>query len=177
MYIEEINLLTTTDYGPYILPEMYRFYAQAAAVCFEHNGFHGKVTLNIEGTIQATFNLTWEPVSQQVKDMHDDWVYAAEQGAYCIALLMIHRLTDYKIIRQAKRQTGFDYWLGDKKEAYPYTEKARLEVSGLLKGKLKQINWRVKSKFQQSEQSNELRLPIYVMITEFSKPISKMLEK
>jgi hypothetical protein len=39
MYIEEINLLTTTDYVPYILPEMYRFYAQAAAVCFEHNGF------------------------------------------------------------------------------------------------------------------------------------------
>jgi hypothetical protein len=96
---------------------------------------------------------------------------------YCIALLMIHRLTDYKIIRQAKRQTGFDYWLGDQKEAYPYTEKARLEVSGLLKGKLKQINWRVKSKFQQSEQSNDLQLPIYVIITEFSKPISKMLEK
>ncbi|MEY4938257.1 MAG: hypothetical protein RIS64_4618 [Bacteroidota bacterium] len=67
--------------------------------------------------------------------------------------------------------------LGDQKEAYPYTEKARLEVSGLLKGKLKQINWRVKSKFQQSEQSNDLQLPIYVIITEFSKPISKMLEK
>lgn len=177
MYIENLNLLATTDYGPYILPEMYLFYARAAAVCLEQNGFHGKATLTIEGARTAKFHLTWEPVSQQVKDMHDDWVYAAEQGAYCIAFLVIHYLTDYKIIRQSKRQTGFDYWLGDKKEDYPYTEKARLEVSGLLEGKPKRVNWRLKSKIQQVEQSDALQLPVYIIITEFSKPFSKILEK
>ena len=170
----KINLIENTDFGSYILQDMYSYYSNAAAVCLEENNFKGNTELIVDYTKPALCNISWKCVNQQVKDFHNDLNYAAEQGAYCIAFLLIHKLTDYKVIRQAKRKTGFDYWLGEKDEEYPFTNKARLEVSGLLKGNKNQINSRIKIKKKQTEQSDKLNLPAFVIITEFSKPISKI---
>jgi hypothetical protein len=177
MKIKNIELLSTTDYGSYVLPTMYMYYAEAAAVCFEENNYTGSVTLKIEGERTAQFHFTWEQVSQQVKDMHNDLIYETEYGAYCIAFLIIHHLTDYKIIRRSKRKTGFDYWLGDKNAAYPFEDIARLEVSGILKGSATEIKRRIKEKQEQVEQSDDTLLPAYIVVTEFSKPISKLILK
>ena len=177
MKIKNIELLSTSDYGSYVLPNMYTYYAEAAAICFEENNFTGQVTLKIEGEQTAQFQFTWERVSQQVKDMHNDLIYETEYGAYCIAFLIIHHLTDYKIIRRSKRKTGFDYWLGDKTAEYPFDDTARLEVSGILKGNAVEIKRRVKEKQEQVKQSDDSGLPAYIIVTEFSKPISKLILK
>jgi len=172
----DIKLIENTDFGSYILKDMYSFYSNAAAVCFEENRFSGTASLIVDFTEQTIFQLNWECLSLQVKDMHNDLIYAAEQGAYCIAFLIIHKLTNYKIIRQAKRKTGFDYWLGDKEENLPFTNKAILEVSGLLKGNKNQINQRMAMKEIQIKQSDGLHLPSFIVITEFSEPISKVVK-
>jgi len=177
MNIEEIKLINNLDFGSYITSNMYSYFSEAAAVCFENNYFNGNVSLKIEGEKNVIFNLKWEKVSNQIKDMHNDLVYATEQGAYCIAFLIIHKLTDYKIIQQSRKKTGFDFWLGDKKDEYPFINKARLEVSGILKGNEYQINQRIKQKEIQVEQSDFLDLPIFIIVTEFSKPISKIILK
>ncbi len=173
----DIKLIDNKDFGSYILPEIYSFYSNAAAVSFEENKFIGNANLNIDFDKPIVFNLNWDCVNQQVKDMHNDLVYAAEHGAYCIAFLIIHKLTGYKVIKQARRKTGFDYWLGDKDEEYPFTNKARLEVSGLLKGNKYQITQRIKDKLKQTKQSDKLKLPAFIVITEFSTPITKVVKK
>jgi hypothetical protein len=101
-------------------------------------------------------------------------VYETEYGAYCIAFLIIHHLTDYKVIRRSKRKTGFDYWLGKKETDYPFTDAARLEVSGILKGKNAEITQRIKAKQEQVKQSDSSQLPAYIIVTEFKQPISKV---
>ena len=120
MTIKNIELVNTLDYGSYILPNMYSYYAEAAAICLEENNFNGEASLHIEGKHTAIFRLTWNSLSDRVKDMHNDLVYETEYGAYCIAFLIIHYLTDYKIIRRSKRKTGFDYWLSSKISEYPF---------------------------------------------------------
>lgn len=177
MEIKNIELLSNTDFGSYILPNMYSYYAEAAAICFEENNFKGTVSLKIEQseTEIAVFHFNWSCVNQQIKDMHNDLIYETEYAAYCIAFLIIHHLTDYKVIRRSKRKTGFDYWLGEKETDYPFTDAARLEVSGILKGKSTDISQRIKVKKEQIKQSNSLKLPAYIIVTEFSKPISKLI--
>jgi predicted transcriptional regulator len=176
MITKNIELISTLDFGSYILPNMYLYYAEAAAICFEVNNFEGTVSLKIEQAEKevAVFHFKWETVNQQVKDMHNDLVYETEYGAYCIAFLIIHHLTDYKVIRRSKRKTGFDYWLGKKETEYPFTDAARLEVSGILKGKNKEIEQRMKGKRAQVKQSDSSPLPAYVIVTEFKQPISKI---
>jgi hypothetical protein len=39
MKIKNIELLSTNDYGSYVLPNMYLYYAEAAAICFEENHY------------------------------------------------------------------------------------------------------------------------------------------
>lgn len=156
---------------------MYLYYAEAAAICFEDNNFIGSASLKIEGEQTAQFTFTWACVSQQVKDMHNDLVYETEYGAYCIAFLIIHHLTDYKTIRRSKRKTGFDYWLGDTNSEYPFDDTAQLEVSGILKGNAIDIKRRIKEKQKQVKQSNAGQLPAYIIVTEFSQPISKVIRE
>ena len=180
MITKNIELLNTLDFGSYILPNMYSYYAEATAICFEENNFTGTASLKIEQSEKeiAAFNLTWATVNQQVKDMHNDLIYETEYGAYCIAFLIIHHLTDYKIIRRSKRKTGFDYWLSEKESDYPFADAARLEVSGILKGKNTEIAQRIRIKKEQIKQSDGSKLPAYIIITAFHKPISKIyLEK
>ena len=179
MKIKNIQLLETIDFGSYILPNMYLYYAEAAAICFEENSFSGQVDLKIANADReiAKFHFTWKSVNQQVKDMHNDLIYETEYGAYCIAFLLIHHLTDYKVIRRSKRKTGFDYWLGEKEAEYPFTDTARLEVSGILKGKTTEITQRIKIKEEQIKQSNDSKLPAYISVTEFGTPISKLILK
>jgi hypothetical protein len=177
MTIKNVELVNTLDYGSYVLPNMYLYYAEAAAICFEENNFKGSVVLEVEGEHNAQFQITWGKMSQQVKDMHNDFVYETEYGAYCIAFLIIHHLTDFKIIRRSKRKTGFDYWLGDKVSEYPFDDTARLEVSGILKGNMADVKKRLKEKQRQVKQSDESELPAYIIVTEFSKPVSNVLLK
>lgn len=179
MKTKNIELLDTTDFGSYILPNMYLYYAEAAAICFEENNFKGTVSLKIEQEEKevAVFHFTWTNVNQQVKDMHNDLIYETEYGAYCIAFLLIHHLTDYKVIRRSKRRTGFDYWLGKKEADYPFTDAARLEVSGILKGKSTDITQRIKAKKEQVKQSDISQIPAYIIVTEFGQPISKIFLK
>jgi len=177
MEVKQLKLIENIDYGDYMLPSFYNLCAEAAAVCFEENNYFGEAILNIEHTDKYIVAFKWKSVSQQIKDFHNDLVYAAEHGAYCVAFILIHELTDYKVIKQAKRKTGFDYWLGDREEELPFTDKARLEVSGILRGNQSQINQRIKKKEKQIEQSSELNIPAIIIVTEFSKPISKVVTK
>lgn len=78
------------------------------------------------------------------------------------------------MIRRSPKLTGFDYWLGDKESDYPFQDKARLEISGILKGTKSQINQRLNEKLKQTKRTDHLNLPALVVIVEFSRPLAKI---
>ena len=54
---------------------------------------------------------------------------------------------------------------------FGFQQMYRLEVSGILKGSKGQINQRLKEKVEQTKKSDNLNLPAYVVIVEFSQPL------
>lgn len=148
-------------------------FSEAAAVCLDfHYHIDGK-PLIIEGDLKGEFKLKWQPINQKIRDSRIDMDYTVESGAYCLAMLVIEKLTKLKVVKQSQKRTGFDYWLGDNYQM-GMQEKARLEVSGILKGTIGQVNQRLKEKVEQTKKSDNLNLPAYIVIVEFGFPRIKI---
>ena len=105
-----------------------------------------------------------------------DLVEATEYGAYGLAMLLMLELTPFTVIRQSKRGTGVDYWLGYKDAPKPFQDAARLEVSGILNGDDSAVRSRVKVKHNQTYPSDGL-LPGYIVVVEFGRPIAQVVQK
>jgi hypothetical protein len=98
---------------------------------------------------------------------------AVEHGAYGLAFLLVLSITGLTIIERSIKGTGFDYWIGDN-DPFPFQNKARLEVSGILNGSNKTIRTRLKEKTDQTIKSDNLSLKAYIIIVEFSAPLSQV---
>ncbi|RKZ59761.1 MAG: hypothetical protein DRR08_13075 [Candidatus Parabeggiatoa sp. nov. 2] len=177
MEIERIDVSSLKEMDSNLTRETCDFFSQAASVCLDNQNHSPGVKFKVEGDLSAEFQLFWKPVTQQMKDSCYDLQYATEAGAYCLAILMIQKLTDYKVIRQSQKGTGFDFWLGAKGDDYPFKNKARLEISGILKGNQNLINQRVSQKTDQTKPSDGLKLPAYIAVVEFGTPILKVVKK
>lgn len=125
-------------------------FSEATAVCLDANGHKSGKKLIIEGDLKGQFELVWTEPTQQMKDSRSDMDYTVESGAYCLAMLVIEKLTNLKVTKQSQKRTGFDYWLGDAQDLGMQGQ-ARLEVSGILKGTAGQINQRLKEKVEQTK--------------------------
>lgn len=146
---------------------------ESCVVCLtRQNHNHNGTTFEIFGDQTLTSNLTWEDIfDDQLDRTWKDQFYATEHGAVCISILIALKLTNFTIIEKSARKNGFDYWLGEKDDVL-FQKKARLEISGIFKGTEKDVNKRYKVKVKQTDQSDSLKIPAYVGIVEFSKPIA-----
>ena len=81
--------------------------------CFGNQEHRSGVTLEVDGDFQGTFELVWNesPHPGGWKEIRE----IAENGSIAIAFFLILELTEYQIIQQSVIGTGFDYWLGYKK--------------------------------------------------------------
>jgi hypothetical protein len=103
---------------------------------------------------------------------------AVEDGACAVAILLVRRITGRTKLELSRKGTGIDYWLGLPDDpGRPFQSKARLEVSGLLKGTDAQVNARVSQKQRQTQRSDSTGLPVYVVIVEFGRPKAKVAER
>ncbi len=146
---------------------------ESCVVCLTRQNHDSTGTnFSVYGDNEIDCNLIWENIfDDQLDRTWNDQFYATEHGAVCMAILLALKLTDYTIIEKSARKNGFDYWLGDKNDML-FQKKARLEVSGIFSGKAKDIDCRYRVKVKQTEQSDALKIPAYVGIVEFSKPIA-----
>ncbi|OQX26498.1 MAG: hypothetical protein BWK80_10175 [Desulfobacteraceae bacterium IS3] len=177
---ERVLKLVKLKHGlPAVTPAFGAALAEAAAVCFEDQNHSGGVRLEVDGTFKAEYSVYWEKVTKQMRSCWNDLEVTTEQAAYGVAFLLITDLTDYTIIHRSRKGTGFDYWLGKEgdKDELPFQNTARLEVSGIRKGNQSLIKTRVKDKLNQVCRSDDLRLPAYIVIVEFSNPLSKVIKK
>lgn len=176
MQIEVLDVYALKDMS-YLTPITCDNFSEAAAVCLENQQHPQEVIVTIEGDLTKQFKLVWKAVSQQMIDSRDDMNYTAEDGAYCLALIVMKKLANLEAFKQSRRKTGFDYWMGQANEQTGMQRTARLEVSGILKGTKGQINERVKEKIEQTKQSDHLNIPAYVVIVEFSRPLIKIIKR
>ena len=161
---------------PHIPPEGGAMMAQAAVICLVHQAHRSSVRLVVDGSFTAAFSLSWsERLTEAKRSFWNDLEEATQQGAYAVAILLIRALTGYTIIESSRKGTGFDWWLGT--EDNLFQGKARLEVSGILRGTTRRINDRIKARMGQTRQSDNLALAAYVVVVEFGTPRAKVVQR
>ncbi len=125
------------------------------------------------------YTLIFPELTNQIRLAWKDLQEATEHGAVCVAIILIINKTKYTVIERAVKKTGIDYWLGEKDKTendLPFNKSARLEVSGILQGNNKHIQKRLNLKLDQTKQSDSTKLPKFIAIVEFSKPLIKLVK-
>lgn len=153
-------------------------FAEAAAVCLANCKHQAPVLLTVEGDLEAKFELEWLEMSEEITNSNQNTQRTVEEGAYCLAMLVVEEMTEFKAFRQAETKTGVDYFLRkiSKADKTEFME-TRLEVSGILKGTPAQIEQRMKEKADQSKQSDFMGTPALIVVVEFSRPSIKILKR
>ena len=171
-----IRSLILADLGegwPKLTTAMGQTLAEAASVCLSSQNHLDGVELKVSGAFKTTYHLRWLSVTEQMESTHNDLQDATELGACGVALLLIRDLTEYTVVKKAWKGGGFDYWLGLKTDPL-FQEKARLEVSGILRGKASTLQARVQQKRRQVMPSDYLQLPAYIVVVAFDKPTARV---
>ncbi|MEK7395445.1 MAG: hypothetical protein AAB116_00775 [Candidatus Poribacteria bacterium] len=167
----------TSDFGGVL--------AETGAICFESVNHKNGVELNVsvsseDGSFDVKCPVFWQDVTDQMRSCYGDLEFTTEHGAYGVAILLILSLTDYTVIERSRKGTGFDYWLGRKDDVL-FQKSARLEVSGIRNGDIDairaKVRARVKTKLNQVRRSDELGLPAFIVVVEFSNPLSQVVQR
>jgi hypothetical protein len=173
--MEELALIELQENTPALTEAYGTTLAEAASVCFDSQGHPKAFNLAVVGDFTKAYTVNRLDVTDEMMHCYNDLVEATEYGAYGVAILMAQKLTGYSVLEKSRRGTGFDYWLGDTSDL-PFQNKARLEVSGILRGGDSEVNARVARKNMQTKRSDGI-LPAYVVVVEFSRPISKVAKR
>lgn len=147
------------------------FLAEAASICLNHHNHGIQINFVVEGYIEEKYALTRLQVTEFSLSSFADLEEAVQFGAMGIAVALINQQTGW-IAKRSWKGTGFDYWFGFKDESYPFQDKLRVEVSGDLKGTDSEMNTRLLNKLSQTKKSDDLNIPAYAVIVEFSNPKS-----
>lgn len=173
----EIVLMSLEEGCPALTPDRGRSLAEAAAVCLESVGHGLQADLFVNANdAPSVYTILRPDVTQQMRLCYNDPEEATEQGACAVAILLVRGLTGLTIVEQSRKGTGFDYWLGSEGES-PFQNKARLEVSGIRVGDESTVKTRVGQKLRQARRSDALRLPAYVVVVLFSRPMAQVVAR
>ena len=174
--VRELTLVQLENGLPGITHSFGGFMAQAGAICFDCQGHRNGVELRVDGTFRARYKVYWQEVTDQVRRSWRDLQEATEYAAYGVSILLILDLTQYTVIERSYKGTGFDYWLGEKGDML-FQAAARLEATGILRGSDSIVHGRLKAKRKQVKQSDALLLPVFIVVVEFSTPLSHMVKQ
>lgn len=142
--------------------------AEASSVCLEDRGHGLFVQLDVEGLLEAGFEVERLAVDSRMKSSHRDENRATENGAYGISILVLYSLTGLRVLHQSRVNSGFDYFLAPEDEPL-FQAAARLEVSGIRNGTGREIRVRTREKLRQIQRSG-IDEPVLIAIVEFSRP-------
>jgi len=74
-------------------------FSEATAVCLDYFNHKQGVSLAIQGNINGNFELFWQKTTEEIRDSRTDLKVTVEQGACCLAMLVISQFTDYQIVK------------------------------------------------------------------------------
>jgi len=168
---------------PVVSKKIGAFLAEAAAICLYLNGYESGVELKVEGEIEEILIVEWDDkITDDVLNSWNDVKEATEFGATALAILILLKYTYFTHIIRAYQGTGIDYWLGigeHTSDTLPKDNiKGRLEISGILKeSKSNTLNMRISQKIKQAKKTDDTKLPVYIVVVEFSQPKAKIIKK
>ena len=127
--------------------------------------------LEISGIYNGSVKLKW--TKDFKRNGYKDEIKITEKAAEALSFFLVLQHTEYEVIEESRRGTGIDYWLCYKEDSDKYDPfnflNARLEISGILReSKSNSFSKRIKIKENQTEASDNTRIPAYVSIIEFS---------
>jgi len=154
-------------------------HSEAASVCLANQAHHEPAVLIVRKVERPEYTLRWPHVTETMRRAYNDLERATELGAYGIALLLVRQRTGLRAIRQSRKGTGFDYWLGPEGtgDQLLFQGAARLEVSGILSGTESQFATRMKQKLKQPEAADSSGLPAYACVVEFGRPQAEVAQR
>ena len=133
--------------------------------------------MQVKGDSETVFRVFWNnEITEQTRNAWNDTQELTEYGAIGIAILLIVKMTEFTVIRRAVKGEEVDFWLGYKTDKEPFQDVARLEISGILEGNESKIEARVQQKKAQTYPTDD-NYPAYIIIVEFSKPVSHLERK
>ena len=141
---------------------------EAAAVCFEATGAKTTVQLALTGEFGGTMTLRVPRVTDQIRRTYADVVHAVERGACAVAALLCERQMGMSIVEQSWRGGAFDYWLGESAGEL-FQRKAKLEVSGILRGDVSHVRRRLMEKLGRLP-AGDSPWTTWIVVVEFSQP-------
>ena len=150
--------------------------AELAGVCLESQGHARGVNLLVQGISDNSHPLTWPLVTEQAFRAYDP-EEATEYGATGIAVLLAKHEIGFVVIERSRKGSGIDYWMGDETDTLPFQRRARLEVSGIRQGDESAVRTRVQQKLKQAKRSDETKLPAFVIVVEFGRPLAEVQER
>ena len=178
MKSKELNIEILKKGLPAVTKSLGETLIEACNICYNSQNYKKRVQLKVNGEFKALYNISlFDNVTEQLINSWTDEQVTTEQGAVCIALVLILEQTEFTVIQRSKKGTRFDYWLGKKNhKTMPFDKKAgaRLEVSGIRKGLEKDVERRVSEKIDRLVDSEAQDLPCYIVVIEFSNSISKV---
>jgi hypothetical protein len=159
------------------------FLTEAAQYCLESHSHESGVIASTIGNNPNKYELIWESIIDDATNLsRRDPDEMVEFGSTCIAILLCIKKTKFTGIERAMKKTGIDWWIGDlhrNQKNEPYIQhKIRLEISGIYNGCESKLKQRVREKLEQTKQSDDSRrVPVIVVVVEFSKPMIGLKER
>jgi hypothetical protein len=141
---------------------------EAAAYCFSKNGHRIPTSTALTGCDPSRAAFEWTVPPAEADATYRDRDVAAENGAYALAIALLHRLHGYRVIERSAKGTGFDFWLGRASGGLPFNNRTRLEVSGIFSG-TSRVSLRLKRKLAQMAPSDNSGKGVAV-VAEFGGP-------
>ena len=118
--------------------------------------------------------------SENMINTFGDTGYAVEFAAEGMACLTIRATTKYTAIKRSQRHDGVDFWLAesDDLDKFAFQFAARMESKGITEARYpSDIKIKVDEGINQSKRSDEIRLPAYIIVTDFGKPVIVMVQR
>lgn len=171
----KLDLVALRNNGyPHITSAVAQYYSECASVMLQHAAHPVDVTAKIKGTPKFRSALVVREEQDELSlRSHDDLQEASQFGGYAIAFLLVREHDNHVVFSQARKSTGFDWWLVDGASS-DLTIRARLEVSAIAQGSEAKVRYRGKKKAQQTKRSASTRTPAYVVIVEYSTPLFRL---
>ena len=173
--MKSLALSVLSNGMPGLTPSQGAVMAEAGSVCLDSEGHGSPVTVTVDGEFSATFQITYLPITDQMRNGYRFATRVTDQGACGIAILVLLDLTDYEVLEEADRGTHFDYWLVPR-GSFLFQGSARVEISGLRHADDAEISTRTRRKIKQIDRSASI-LPGFVVVVEFSRPLVRVVRR
>ena len=109
----------------------------------------------------------WAFADERTKGAWNNEIDATEQGAYCVALVVVELTEGLVAVRRAEKETGADYYIAPINAQVEDLEGwRRLEVSGVDKGNISAVQQRLRQKVAQAKRGKS-NLPAIAAVVGF----------